>query len=198
MAWIEFIFSALMITLAATQLAKYGDIIAIRTRLNGMFIGVLLLAGATSLPEVLTSVSALNQGIPNLAAGNLFGSSTINMLILAIVDMLHIKRRILRKAAFKHALTGSIAVFLIGLSVYFIMANISFKIGWIGIDSLIIIAFYIIGVRLIEKNNSRNPDISVEKEIPQRTPLESLKVPGWVQLSLELYWLHWPHHYLKW
>ncbi|MGV8027363.1 MAG: sodium:calcium antiporter [Anaerolineaceae bacterium] len=170
MVWIEFILSAVLITLASTQLAKYGDIIAIRTRLNGMFIGVLLLAGATSLPEMLTSISALNQGTPNLAAGNLFGSSTINMLILAIVGMLHIKRRILRKAAFKHSLTGSIAVFLIGLSVYFIMADIPLKIGWVGIDSLIIIAFYIIGVRLIKNNNSHNLDIPVEKEIPQGTP----------------------------
>ena len=71
MIWIKFFISAALIVLAATQLAKYGDIIAIRTRLGGMFIGILLLAAATSLPEVLTSISSLNQGSPNLAAGNL-------------------------------------------------------------------------------------------------------------------------------
>ena len=44
MVWIIFLLTSVLIVLAATQLAKYGDIIAIRTRLSGMFIGVLLLA----------------------------------------------------------------------------------------------------------------------------------------------------------
>lgn len=170
MVWVEFVLSAILITLAATQLAKYGDIIAIRTGLSGMFIGVVLLAGATSLPEVLTSINALKQGTPNLAAGNLFGSNTINMLILAVIDMIHCRRRILRKAAFKHALTGSISVFLIGLAVYFMMVKIPVQLGWIGLDSLLIILCYFIGVRLIEKNSSHGSGFSTKKEIPQGTP----------------------------
>ena len=66
MVWVKFILASVLIVIAATQLAKYGDIIAIRTRLGGMFIGVLLMAGATSLPEILTSISSLNQNSPNL------------------------------------------------------------------------------------------------------------------------------------
>jgi cation:H+ antiporter len=79
MIWAQFVVSAALIVVAAMQLAKYGDIIAIRTRMGGMFIGVLLLAGATSLPELLTTISSVNQGVPNLAAGNLFGSNMFNM-----------------------------------------------------------------------------------------------------------------------
>lgn len=75
-----------------------------------MFIGVLLLAGATSLPEVLTSISSLNQNAPNLAAGNLLGSNTFNMLLLAVIDIVNRNQRLLRKAVLKHALTGSLAV----------------------------------------------------------------------------------------
>ena len=41
MIWIKFAFSAALIVLTATQLAKYGDVIAVRTRLGGMFVGVL-------------------------------------------------------------------------------------------------------------------------------------------------------------
>src|SRR4030043_1927521 len=102
MVWVTFLISRALIVFAATQLAKYGDVIAVRTRLGGMFIGVLLLAGATSLPEVLTSISALSQQAPNLAAGNLLGSNTVNMLLLAIVDVVNRKQRILRNAALKH------------------------------------------------------------------------------------------------
>ncbi len=166
MVWIKFVITAILIVLAANQLAKHGDIIAVRTRLGGMFIGVLLLAGATSLPEVLTSVSSLNQNTPDLAAGNLLGSNAFNMLLLAVVDILYRKQRILRKAVLKHALTGSLAVFMIGLVVFFILADIDLKIGWIGVDSLIILAVYVVAVRLIQGNSSPASTNDVEEDIP--------------------------------
>ncbi len=172
MVWIIFIFTAAIIVLAATQLAKYGDIIAIRTRLGGMFIGVLLMAGATSLPEVLTSISALNQGTPNLAAGNLLGSNTFNMFLLAIIDLINRRERLLRKAALKHALSGSLAVFMIGTVIFFMLADIHIKIGWVGVDSLIIIAVYIIAVWLIQGNASSltTRKEETQHEIPEGTP----------------------------
>lgn len=171
MVWVIFLISAGLIVLAATQLAKYGDIIAIRTRLGGMFIGVLLLAGATSLPEVLTTISSIWQGVPNLAAGNLLGSNLFNMFLLAILDLIHRKERILRKAALKHALTGSLTVFLIGLVVFLILANVKIQIGWIGLDSLLIILVYIVGVRLIQSNQAHGAGPSSEvHEIPDGTP----------------------------
>ena len=49
MVWIVFVVSAALIVFAANKLAAYGDVIAERTRLGGMFVGVLLLAGAYSL-----------------------------------------------------------------------------------------------------------------------------------------------------
>ena len=170
MVWVIFLISAALIVLAATQLAKYGDVIAIRTRLGGMFIGVLLLAGATSLPEVLTTLSSLSQGVPNLAAGNLLGSNLFNMFLLAILDMMHRKDRILRKAALKHALTGSLTVFLIGLVVFFMLADIQIQIGWVGIDSLIILLAYVVGVKLIQASQTHGTGHAAEMaEISQGT-----------------------------
>ena len=170
MSWLKFIIAAVIIVITATQLAKYGDIIAIRTRLGGMLIGLLLLAGATSLPEVLTSISSLNQGAPNLAAGNLLGSNTFNMLLLAVLDITSRKQRVLRKAALKHALSGSLSIFMIGLVVFFILADIDLKVGWIGVDAIVIIAFYIIAVRLIRGNQLQVKVPEIEDEIPEGTP----------------------------
>lgn len=171
MIWLTFFISAALIVLAATQLAKYGDVIAIRTRLGGMFIGVLLLAGATSLPEVLTTISSLSEGAPNLAAGNLLGSNLFNMFLLAVLDLLHRKERILRKAALKHALTGSLTVFLIGLVVFFILADVELQVGWVGIDSIFIMAAYVIGVWLIQDNQAHGAiRLAGPAEIPAGTP----------------------------
>ncbi|MBN1437995.1 MAG: sodium:calcium antiporter [Anaerolineales bacterium] len=171
MVWITFIVTSILIVIAAHWLAKYGDVIAVRTRLGGMFIGMLLLAGATSLPEVLTTVSSLAQGVPNLAAGNLLGSNMFNMLLLAILDLLHRKDRILRKAALKHALTGSVTMFLISLVVFFILADIEVRVGWIGLDSVAILLAYGVGVWLIRASQPRRElPGSEEPAVPEGTP----------------------------
>ncbi len=180
MVWLQFILTSILIIFAATQLAKYGDVIAIRTRLSGMFIGVLLLAGATSLPEVFTSISSLNQNSPNLAAGNLLGSNTFNMLLLAIIDVVTINQRVLRKGALKHALTGSLAVFMIGIVVFFIIADIQFSIGWVGIDSIIIIAVYIMSVGLIQQNILPASNVGDGHIVPSGTPKLITGIIGFV------------------
>lgn len=168
MIWLQFVALAAVIVVAANFLAKYGDVIAIRTGLGGMFIGVLLMAGATSLPEVLTSISAVSQGTPNIAAGNLFGSNTFNMLLLAILDLVNRRERLLRKAARRHALSGSLAILMIAFSLFFLLADIQVKILWVGLDSLIIVAVYVIAVRLISREGP--PEKTVTKEIPEGTP----------------------------
>ncbi|MCP4427022.1 MAG: sodium:calcium antiporter, partial [Chloroflexi bacterium] len=69
MVWIQFLLSAVIVVIAAIKLAEYGDVIAVRTRLGGVFVGTIFLAGATSLPELIASVSSFQIGAPNLAAG---------------------------------------------------------------------------------------------------------------------------------
>jgi cation:H+ antiporter len=169
MAWAQFVFSAVVIVIAAIQLAKYGDVIALRTRLGGMFVGLLLIAGATSLPEVLTTISSLSQGVPNLAAGNLLGSNMFNMLLLAVLDLLHYKHRLLRRAALKHALSGSLTIFMIAAVIFFVMADLPAQVGWVGVDSLVLILIYIVAVRLIQENSSSSGS-SLEPDLPPGLP----------------------------
>lgn len=88
MIWLQFLASATLVILAAGKLAEYADVIAYRTGLGGLFIGTFLLGMATSLPELLTALNAIQQGVPNLSAGDFFGSSMFNMLILAVLDLL--------------------------------------------------------------------------------------------------------------
>ncbi len=150
MPWLIFLLSSAVTVVAAIQLAKYGDVIAVRTRLGGMFIGALLLASATSLPEVVTAFSSLRQGVPNLAAGNFFGSNMINMFLLAILDILNQQARILRKVAFTHALTAALASSLAALVIFFMLVDLPWQVGWIGVDALVILLVYVGGIRLIQ------------------------------------------------
>ena len=112
MVWITFLLSAAVVVISAIKLAEYGDVIAVRTRLGGVFVGTIFLAGATSLPELIASVSAFQAGVPNLAAGNLFGSNMVNMLLLALVDLITFQVPLMRKIAINHALTATLTTIL--------------------------------------------------------------------------------------
>lgn len=171
MVWVQFIFASAVLVAAATQLAKYGDIIAIRTRLGGMFVGTLLLAGATSLPELLTTINSLRQNVPDLAAGNMFGSNMFNMFMLAVLDLSNQNSRILRQVAMKHALTAALAILLMGVAILFIEINLDWRIGWVGVDSLILMFVYVGGIRLLQGNNPPPP--------PETNELEEKLPPLW-------------------
>lgn len=162
MTWVIFLISSAAVVVAAVKLAEYGDVIAVRTRLGGMFIGTLLLATATSLPEILSTLTAFQLASPNLAAGNLLGSNMANMALLAIVDLASPYRPLLRSVAIEHALTASLATLMSCLVVIFIAANLHFAIGWVGLDSLVIIAVYIAGIVLIRSQGRPVSETPVE------------------------------------
>lgn len=170
--WLIFLFSSAVVVIAATKLAEYGDVIAVRARLGGMFIGTLLLAGATSLPELLAAINALSINVPNMAAGSMFGSSMFNMLMLAILDLLNHRTRILRRVAASHALTASLANLLMGVAILALLADVDLKIGWIGLDSLLIMAIYLAGVRLLQ---SRGASSAQPEELPADSRIPSLR-----------------------
>ncbi len=171
MSYLAFLISALVVVAGATKLAQYGDVIAVRGRLGGLFIGSLLLAGATSLPELLSAINAVDLGAPDLAAGSMFGSGMFNMLMLAILDLIFQSARVLRRIATTHALTASLANLLTGLAVLFLLADIDLELGWIGLDSLILMAVYLVGVRLLQRNGGPEPQAA---EPPTSTKIPTL------------------------
>lgn len=105
-----FLATGLVLVVAGTVLARAADAIADATKIGRIWIGTVLLAGATSLPELATDVAAVRLGAPDLAVGDLFGSSMANMLILAIIDLLPPRRAVLRRVAFDHALAACLAI----------------------------------------------------------------------------------------
>ena len=84
MLWLQFIACVLIILVAGSRVAKYGDILAEKTKLGGLWFGVIVIALVTSLPELITGISAVTfVGQPDLTVGNLLGANGFNMLNLA-------------------------------------------------------------------------------------------------------------------
>ncbi len=153
MVWIKFFISAAVVVYTAIKLAEFGDIIAVRTNLGGVFVGTIFLAGATSLPELTASISSFRAGVPNLAAGNFFGSNMVNVLLLAIIDLINFQVPLLRRIAISHALTAALTTILMLIAAVSILANVDVTVGWVGIDSLALIAIYFGGIWLIQRES---------------------------------------------
>lgn len=173
MVWAEFAVASILVILAAVKLAEYGDVISERTGLGGMFVGTLLMAGATSLPELLTTINSLDQDVPNLAAGNLFGSNMFNMFLLAVLDLINQQSRILRLVATRHALTASLATLLIGTATFFILADVHSHLGWVGLGSLLLMGLYLIGIWLIRRSSLPPSSVATPEVRAELPPLRN-------------------------
>ena len=88
MLWLQFLLIAAIIVFAGIRLSRYGDVIAEKTGLGRTWVGVLLMAAVTSLPELITGASSvIIFDVPNIAVGDVLGSCMLNLLILAMLDV---------------------------------------------------------------------------------------------------------------
>lgn len=167
--WLEFFIMAVLIIITGTYLSRFGDIISDKTVLGHAFIGGVLIAMATSLPEMVTSITSALVGAPDIAVGNAFGSNTFNLMILAFADLLQGKGPLLLRVNYSHVLSGLLGILLSALVVFSLIIshfmNIHISFFGVGIDSIILIITYLLGMRLIFRYDKKNPlDKSEEKE----------------------------------
>jgi cation:H+ antiporter len=162
LAWLIFVASGAVVALAGARLARDGDTIAEGTGLGGAWVGVILVAGSTSLPELSTNVSAVLQGHPELAVGDLFGANMTNLLVLAVADLLTRHTRVLTRVTVNQALVGTLAISLSAVAALGIVVG-DLAVFGVGIPSLAIAFAYAAGMVLLHRNRG---------EPPFRTPAE--------------------------
>ena len=74
MIGLQFLATALVIVVAGVRLARYGDVLGEKTGLGRSWIGVVLLAATTSLPELFTGFGATAlAALPDIALGDVLG-----------------------------------------------------------------------------------------------------------------------------
>jgi cation:H+ antiporter len=150
----QLLLSAVGIIGAGIVLARTGDVIAARTRLGGLWVGSVFLAVATSLPEIASDVSAVLIGAPDLAAGDLFGSSMANMVILAIVTLMPAGGDLFRKATLDHALYASLAIVLTAIAATAILIRPAPDVLGVGAGSIVLLATYLAGSRVAFRHSA--------------------------------------------
>jgi cation:H+ antiporter len=148
--------SASLIVAAGIRLARDGDVIAAGTGLGGLWVGAILVAAATSLPELATDLNAVWQGAPELAVGDLFGSNMANMLIIAVADLVTRHTRVLTRVAVTQLAVGTLAVCLTAVAALgtLVPGPVVAGFGWataaVGIG-------YAAGMRYLHRNRPEPP-----------------------------------------
>jgi cation:H+ antiporter len=151
LTWFLFILCAAVILVAGTQLSRYGDVIADMTGLGRTWIGVVLLASVTSLPELITGFSSTAIfRVPDIAMGDIAGSCMFNLLIIAMLDALHGPAPISARVHQGQVLSASFGVVLLGLvGLSIILGDMLSVIGWVSVSSVLFVAIYLLAMRVI-------------------------------------------------
>lgn len=151
---IGYLILAVIVMGFSIQLSNYVDIIDKRTSISGAFIGGVILAAITSLPELFTSISATALlGQPELVIGNILGSDIFNTAVLASLFLAFPKRFRRARIGASHnlslVLVAAIYLYLIvvlGLGLEFTIFNVS-------IHSIVLLAVYLYGVRTMSADD---------------------------------------------
>ncbi len=177
-----FAFCAGLIFFSGTYLSKYGEVIADHLGLGKAWIGLVLLASVTSLPELTVGISSVTTvHSADLAVGDVLGSCVFNLLILSMLDAFVKKQSLFSQTSSSHilaAVMGIILVSLAGIGI-FLPEDIILT-HWIGITSMTFIVVYFIAMRVIYQNEKR---ILLRQEAVTPKTFQhsiSLKKAGWL------------------
>jgi cation:H+ antiporter len=138
---------AAVIIYSGTKLSFYGDKIAELTGWGKAWVGLILMASVTSLPELITGISSVTiVKAPNLAAGDIFGSCVFNLLILSVLDA-RIKKPLFSIVKSSHIVASIFGIILLtvaGMAIF--LAHEIPSVLWISSFTFVLFGIYLVAV----------------------------------------------------
>jgi cation:H+ antiporter len=163
---IEFALSAAAIGVAGVKLSQYGDALATATGLSRNWVGLVLMATVTSLPELVTGLSSVTMAAaPDIAVGDVLGSCIFNLTILAMVDVTYRKDSIYAVAGRTHIVSAGFGVILmstVALAMLLSAQGMIPVIAHVSFASVLIVAIYLVAMRALYRTEQRNTNESTE------------------------------------
>ncbi|MBS0003532.1 MAG: sodium:calcium antiporter [Thioalkalivibrio sp.] len=171
--WVQFAVCIALIGASGVQLTRYGDAIADKTGIGRSWIGLVLIATVTSLPELFSGISAVTiANVPDIAVGNVLGACVLNLSILALLDLLHRRGSIYCVASRSHILAAGFGVVLLSL-IGFGLLNGDVASGWtlghIAFYSPLLLVGYAVAIQAVYRYETTHVAEFTEAE-PDRYP----------------------------
>jgi cation:H+ antiporter len=156
--WLEFVLVTGLILYSGSRLSRYGDMIAEKTGLSRLWLGMVLMAAVTSLPELATGLSSVAlTGLPNIAAGDILGSCVFNLFLLSILDALSKNAPLASRAHQGNLLTAGMFLLLLSAVGAGLFAGDRLPaLGWVGLYTPFLLFGYLSAVWVTFKYEKRN------------------------------------------
>ena len=159
MAWLQFVVCLVAILAAGTRLARYADIIAEKSGLGRIWIGLALVGVITAMPEMATGVSAVALvDSPDLAIGTLIGSCCFNLSLVAVLDWVNRRRPVLSQVSSRHlpgVRWGVILLAIAGLGLYLAPRVSLPALAWLSLPGALLLLVYPFALRRILRSERR-------------------------------------------
>ena len=176
--WLQLAGCAALILVAGSRLARYGDVIAHYTGLGGSWIGLVLMATVTSLPELVTGVASVTVAdVPDIAVGNVLGACVLNLAMLVVLDAMHRRASIYSVASQGHVLGAAFGVVMLGVVAFGILGapQLGLQLGHIGVVTVAILGLYAVAIRIIFRYERGVRAASVEAAAEEKPPEMTLR-----------------------
>lgn len=167
--WLAFLACGAIIAVAGTRLSRYGDVIADKTGMGGAWIGLVLMATVTSLPELVTGLSAVTLvGSPDIALGNVLGACVINLAMIVILDLLQREESIYTRASQGHVLSAGYGIIMAAFVGFSLLATRQGDVPsfyFVGIYSPILLLIYGVAVRTLFRYENQQRERVIEERV---------------------------------
>lgn len=165
MELILFLFLAGLTVFLSIKLSYYADLLNKSTNISGVFIGGILLAGLTSLPELVTCLSSIFLNNPYLAIGDILGSNFFNITMMCFFDILFIKTMFYNYTKNKYYLIYILLILNYIVMYLFIGGIFNLELFNIGIPSFIIIITYIYYLKNAKEEETKKEIIKTKEHV---------------------------------
>ena len=165
MELILFLFLAGLTVFLSFRLSYYADLLNKTTNISGVFIGGILLAGITSLPELVTCLSSIFLNNPYLAIGDILGSNFFNIAMMCFFDILFIKTMFYNYTKDRYYLIYVLLILNYLIMYLFMGGTFNLEIFNIGLPSFIIIITYIFYLKNAKEEETKKEVITTKEHV---------------------------------
>jgi cation:H+ antiporter len=138
--------SGLVILAAGWALAQSGDALSEQTGLGASFVGVALVAGSTSLPELSTTISAVRRGNHEMAVSSILGTNCLELALLFLADVVYRGGPILAAVDRSAQFAGALGMVVTCLLLIGLLERRDRTVLRMGVDSLAVLVAYVSGL----------------------------------------------------
>ncbi len=164
--YILYVAAAAVVVVLAVNASRYANMLDRNSKLPGAFIGAVILAAITSLPEFFTSISSVTLfDMKDFPVGNVLGSNIFNLSVMSLVILVYSKKFSKARLSRVYSRIAVIVIIMYALAGIGFIAGDRLTLAHFGAASLLIALLYIAGAKYAAMADDITADESALKYV---------------------------------